>query len=113
MTDDIDVPSPIDFSDPEQARRWLEDATIKRPWRPDFFQAFVNEIRPHLNENATIIELGSGPGLLAPLSVLANRALIATLLHTFARLGAAVRLKIGSCNVQGRCMCLSEPSPAE
>jgi SAM-dependent methyltransferase len=65
MTADIDVPSPIDFSDPEQARRWVEDATIKRPWRPDFLRAFANEIRTHLNENAKIIELGSGPGLLA------------------------------------------------
>ena len=65
MTDDTDVPSPIDFSDSEQARRWVEDATIKRPWRPDFFQAFANEIRTHAPDNATIIELGSGPGLLA------------------------------------------------
>ena len=65
MTDDIDVPSPIDFSDTEQARRWVEGATIKRPWRPDFFRAFANEIRTHSHENATIIELGSGPGLLA------------------------------------------------
>ena len=47
MTDDNDVPSPIDFSDSEQARQWVEDATIKRPWRPDFFQAFANEIRTH------------------------------------------------------------------
>jgi len=65
MTDDIDVPSPIDFSDPEQARRWVENATIKRPWRPDFFRAFANEIRTHSLENTAIIELGSGPGLLA------------------------------------------------
>jgi len=65
MTDDIDVPSPIDFSDPGQARQWAEDATIKRPWRPDFFRAFTNEIRTRFNENAKIIELGSGPGLLA------------------------------------------------
>jgi hypothetical protein len=60
-----DIPSPIDFSDAEQARRWVEDATIKRPWRPDFFRAFANEIRTYSNENATIVELGSGPGLLA------------------------------------------------
>jgi SAM-dependent methyltransferase len=62
---DIDVSNPIDFSDPEQARQWVEDAMIKRPWRPDFFRAFAKEIRAHLNENATILELGSGPGLLA------------------------------------------------
>jgi cyclopropane fatty-acyl-phospholipid synthase-like methyltransferase len=65
MSDDIDVPNPIDFSDPEQTRRWVEDATRKRPWRPKFFRAFANEIRTYLDTPATILEIGSGPGLLA------------------------------------------------
>ena len=60
-----DVPSPIDFSNPEEARKWVEDTTLKRPWRPEFFRAFASQIARHLTAPAKIVELGAGPGMLA------------------------------------------------
>jgi hypothetical protein len=42
MPDD-DVPSPIDFHDPVQARAWVEDTVKRRPYRPRFFAAFAEE----------------------------------------------------------------------
>src|SRR5690348_6256249 len=60
-----DVPSPIDFHDPAQARTWMEDTVRIRPWRPRFFAAFVAELKRSCERNARILELGSGPGYLA------------------------------------------------
>src|SRR5437870_5045103 len=60
-----DIPSPIDFSNLEEARKWIEDTVLTRPWRPDFFRAFASQIAQHLTALAKIVELGAGPGLLA------------------------------------------------
>ncbi len=63
--DPIDIPSPIDFHDPAQARAWVESTVARRPWRPRFFQAFVAALNDHFPEPFSVAELGSGPGHLA------------------------------------------------
>ena len=62
---DEDVPSPIDFHDPAQARQWERDTIEARPWRPEFFAAFVSALNGKFHRPFTILELGSGPGHLA------------------------------------------------
>jgi SAM-dependent methyltransferase len=64
MADD-DVPSPIDFHDPIQARAWVEDTVRRRPYRADFFVAFVAALNERGSRAPDILELGSGPGHLA------------------------------------------------
>lgn len=61
--DEADVPIRVDFRDPATARTWIEETRIKKPFRPRFFAAFCAALpatRP-----LRILELGSGPGLLA------------------------------------------------
>ena len=59
----IDVPSPIDLCNTEDAREWASKAMDARPWRVDFFNAFRSEL---VAVGAlTVLELGSGPGFLA------------------------------------------------
>ena len=60
-----DVPSPIDFHDPAQARTWMERTAKNRPWRPDFFRAFSIALNARASHPLRILELGSGPGQLA------------------------------------------------
>ena len=60
-----DVPSPVDFHDPRQAEHWVENTTKKRPWRVEFFGAFVAQIDRHFDQPVAVLEVGSGPGLLA------------------------------------------------
>src|SRR5262245_21595360 len=64
MADD-DVPSPIDFHDPVQARAWVEDTVRRRPYRTDFFAAFVEALNRKNTCAIDVLELGSGPGHLA------------------------------------------------
>jgi len=61
----MDVPSPIDFSDPVQAREWVAQTVAKRPWRPRFFEAFAAELNACFERPFSLAELGSGPGHLA------------------------------------------------
>ncbi|MFD1121445.1 class I SAM-dependent methyltransferase [Methylophilus flavus] len=61
-----EIPSPIDLRDPATAADWAQSALVKRPWRPEFFQAFADTILKHFPAGAVrILELGSGPGFLA------------------------------------------------
>ncbi|HSI44847.1 MAG TPA: class I SAM-dependent methyltransferase [Methylophilus sp.] len=61
-----EIPSPIDLKDPATAADWAQSALAKRPWRPEFFQAFAETILKHFPHGAVrILELGSGPGFLA------------------------------------------------
>jgi SAM-dependent methyltransferase len=60
-----DVPSPIDFHDPAQARAWMERTARNRPWRPEFFRAFSAALNASSSHPLRILELGSGPGQLA------------------------------------------------
>jgi len=60
-----DVPSPIDFHDPEDAKAWIEETARKRPWRPEFFNVYVEMLNKKFHHPFSILELGAGPGLLA------------------------------------------------
>lgn len=57
-----DVPTAVDFHDPDHARKWTEETPRKRPWRPEFFAEFANALP---GSRLRILELGSGPGHLA------------------------------------------------
>lgn len=58
---DEDVRSPIDLRDPTTAREWADKADRTRPWRQRIREAIATEVA---GANR-ILELGSGPGLLA------------------------------------------------
>jgi SAM-dependent methyltransferase len=60
-----DVPSPIDLRRLDDAREWATSAIHKRPWRAQFFEQFVTELRTMNRAPLRILELGSGPGFLA------------------------------------------------
>lgn len=61
-----DVPSPIDLQDPDHAAEWAATALDKRPWRPEFFARFAEELRRQDHHRPLrVLELGSGPGFLA------------------------------------------------
>jgi SAM-dependent methyltransferase len=64
-SDDADVPSPIDLRDPVVARQWAEEADAKRPWRERFRQEIAGILRTSTLPVRRVLELGSGPGLLA------------------------------------------------
>ena len=60
-----DVSSPIDLRNYEDALEWQETANIKRPWRKDFFDYYVELMKTNRSDPCHILELGSGPGFLA------------------------------------------------
>jgi cyclopropane fatty-acyl-phospholipid synthase-like methyltransferase len=63
-TDEGDVPYSEDLQQPSDARAWVEAADRKRPLRIHIRRAIVDRLRL-LSPGARVIELGSGPGLLA------------------------------------------------
>src|SRR5262249_45602588 len=69
-----DVPSPIDFHNPAEARAWMEDTVRIRPWRPRFFEAFARALNESGLSLSRVIELGSGPGHLA--AAILNRCIV-------------------------------------
>ena len=60
-----EVASPIDLKDPQEALLWANEANIKRPWRYEFFDLYVNKIKNLDKDNIHVLEIGSGPGFLA------------------------------------------------
>jgi SAM-dependent methyltransferase len=62
---DEDVPSPVDFHDPAQARLWEEETIRNRPYRPQFFAVFAQILNEYFVRPFSLLELGSGPGHLA------------------------------------------------
>ncbi|MGH2898191.1 MAG: class I SAM-dependent methyltransferase, partial [bacterium] len=68
-----DVSSPIDLRDPGDAHTWALEADAKRPWRAQVRDAFAEALgaldspggSPAGSPARRILELGSGPGLLA------------------------------------------------
>lgn len=60
-----EVASPIDLKDPDEALLWANEANLKRPWRYEFFDLYVNKIKSLNRENIHVLEIGSGPGFLA------------------------------------------------
>lgn len=61
---DADVPSPIDFRSEADARAWVDAADRDRPWRSTLRVRFA-ELVGTLPADASVLELGCGPGLLA------------------------------------------------
>lgn len=60
-----DVPNPIDFHNEAEAHAWIEQTSQKRPYRSTFFNEFVNEVSRLEQHHLKVLELGSGPGMLA------------------------------------------------
>ena len=60
-----DVPNPIDFHNSAEAQAWIEQTIQKRPYRSIFFNEFVNEVSRLELHQLKVLELGSGPGMLA------------------------------------------------
>jgi SAM-dependent methyltransferase len=60
-----DVPSPIDFHNEAEAYAWIERTIRNRPCRSAFFNEFVNEVSRLEQHELKVLELGSGPGMLA------------------------------------------------
>ena len=60
----VDLPSPIDLRDPDDARDW-ESKAQSRPGRDVIFQAIADELGSLGSDTLNILELGSGPGFLA------------------------------------------------
>ena len=63
MMDLKDIPSPIDLRNSQDALEWAMEVNIKRPWRYDFFQKYVDVIAQ--KQAVDILEIGSGPGFFA------------------------------------------------
>jgi trans-aconitate methyltransferase len=60
-----DIPSDHSFFDSADVRAWLEATTVKNAQRPAMFDQFVAEISAANTQRLTLLELGSGPGVLA------------------------------------------------
>ena len=90
-----DVPSPIDLCDPVDARAWASTAQA-RPGRLDMFQRFLSELKALDRENATVLELGSGPGFLASFLLEGLPHLKLTLLDVSAAMHDLARARLGS-----------------
>lgn len=60
-----EVESPIDLRNLNDASEWAARVNIKRPWRYEFFDAYVDEINKLSIKKPKILEIGSGPGYLA------------------------------------------------
>jgi len=62
---DDDVPTPIDLRDAQTARQWAGEADVKRPWRSALRVAIAERLASLQRGGLRVLELGSGPGLLA------------------------------------------------
>lgn len=66
---ELDVPPGVDFHDPDAATRWVAEAEVKRPWRNELFNHIAAIVAHRVARSAgcgpRVLELGSGPGLLA------------------------------------------------
>lgn len=60
----LDVPPGVDFLDPAAVESWIAACETDKPWRVPMRSLFV-ELLQELPEGAHVLELGSGPGLLA------------------------------------------------
>jgi ubiquinone/menaquinone biosynthesis C-methylase UbiE len=65
-TDDEDVQVQSICGTMADARTWAATALKKRPVREEFFQRIVDELRALHLDQLSVLELGSGPGFLAP-----------------------------------------------
>lgn len=55
----------VDLKDEAIARQWAAESASNKPWRPEFRAVFADLLRLQATAPLRILELGSGPGLLA------------------------------------------------
>jgi ubiquinone/menaquinone biosynthesis C-methylase UbiE len=60
----LDVPAGVDFLDAAETAAWVAACEVDKPWRSPMREQFASLIA-ELPKPARILELGSGPGLLA------------------------------------------------
>ena len=89
-----DVPSPIDFCDPGDAREW-ERTAQSRPGRESVFRAFASELEGLKASDPLVLELGSGPGFLADFLLQAMPHIRLTLLDFSRAMHDLARIRIG------------------
>jgi SAM-dependent methyltransferase len=89
-----DLPSPIDFCDPGDAREW-ERTAQERPGRAEMFQAFGHELSRLGKDGPSILDLGSGPGFLAAYLLDALPTVRLTLLDFSAAMHDLARARLG------------------
>lgn len=77
-----DTRSPVDWDQPDAVRGWIEETIRKRPYRSLFFRAFAGQVAEYLPPAGRILELGSGPGMLAEV-ILANELVMSYSLLDF------------------------------
>src|SRR5262245_16661102 len=92
----MDVPSPIDFHQREEAEAWAASANEKRPWRQDFFAAMVEQLRGLQRTSLNVLELGSGPGFLAECVIRNLPAVCYTLLDSSPAMHQIARTKLAN-----------------
>jgi len=63
--DNGDVLTTVDHRDEETARRWAVESAVGKPYRPRFRAEFARILAERGPAPQRILELGSGPGLLA------------------------------------------------
>ena len=89
----LDVPSPIDFLNADDARAWSEKAML-RPFREDFFAAFAAQLQQISKPALRVLELGAGPGFLAHYLLARIPALHITLLDYSPAMHALARERL-------------------
>jgi SAM-dependent methyltransferase len=62
---DEEIPPGVDFLSEDAARKWTKEAEEKLHSRLNFFAAFLQAVAAHTPRVRNVLELGSGPGLLA------------------------------------------------
>ena len=89
-----DVPSPINWQSPNDVAEWERTAQT-RPGRAEMFESFGHELRALGNTDATVLELGSGPGFLAAFLLDALPTLRLTLVDFSAPMHDLARARLG------------------
>ncbi len=92
---EIDIPSPINWHNPDDVAEWERTAQT-RPGRADMFKSFAHELRALVPNNATVLELGSGPGFLATFLIDSLPLLRMTLLDFSSSMHDLARIRLGS-----------------
>jgi SAM-dependent methyltransferase len=92
---DEDVASPIDLRSVSDARQWAATAMARRPWREEFFQCFVDQLRAMRSDRLAVLELGSGPGFLAQRILAAVPGVAYTMLDFSPAMHALARERLG------------------
>ncbi len=89
-----DIPSPINFCDPNDAREW-ERTAQSRPERESVFRALAAELGGLKTNEPHVLELGSGPGFLAQILLHAIPDIRLTLLDFSPAMHELARARIG------------------